>query len=166
MRTLIIIIGLLLSASLLSAQSFSREAGIRGGLSSGFTYRVYLEETLSYEALLSFRQGGMQMTALRQIHEPESYGISENLWFTYGYGAHVGFFFTDKYKFMFYDEIYYPNRRFSPVAGIDGYAGLEYRVQDFPLTIGLDYKPFFEFYIYQFFKLRLADMAFTAKYRF
>lgn len=165
-KTLIFTAGLFLIVSGLHAQAFMKEAGIRGGLTSGFTYRQYLNEALSYEGLLSFRQGGAQFTILRQIHEPESFGISDNLWFTYGYGAHGGFFFSDVYKFMWHNEFYYPQRRFSPVIGIDGYAGIEYRVDEFPVTFGLDYKPFFEFSVYQFFRLRLADMAFTVKYRF
>jgi hypothetical protein len=148
------------------SQVFNREAGIRGGLTSGFTYRQYLDEYLAYEGLLSFRQGGIQFTALRQVTEPESFGISDNLWFVYGYGAHAGFYFSNVYKSMWYHDYYYPQRRLSPVLGIDAYAGLEYRVDEFPITIGLDYKPFFEFSVYQFFRLRLADMAFTVKYRF
>ena len=73
-----------------------REAGVRGGITSGFTYRQYLDEYLSYESILSFRQAGMQLTLIRQIHEgPSVLDIDANFNFLYGFGAHVGFFFTD-----------------------------------------------------------------------
>jgi hypothetical protein len=83
----------------------------------------------------------------------------------YGYGAHAGFFYSSDYKFL-YNRIFYPDRRFSPVAGIDGFGALEYRLNSFPLTFAIDYKPFFEISPYQYFKISIWDMAFALKYRF
>jgi len=149
-----------------TAQYYGREAGIRGGITSGLTYRQYLEDNFSYEGLLSFRKSGIQFTLLRQIHEQTLEDISENLYMVYGYGAHAGFFYDSDYKLFFYNQVYLPERRFSPVAGLDAYAALEYRLSTFPLTIALDYKPFFEVSTYQFFKISIWDLAFAVKYRF
>jgi hypothetical protein len=151
----------------LQAQGFSREAGVRGGLTSGFTYRVFLDDYLSYESILSFRQSGMQLTLLRQIHEHGSMvELGNNFHVLYGFGGHLGFFFTDKYRPFGINELYYPQKKFSPVFGADANVAVEYRMDSYPLVFGLDYKPFFEFSFHEFFKIRLWDLAFTIKYRF
>jgi len=148
------------------SQNFTREAGIRGGLTPGFTYRQYLDDNLSYEALLSFRQGGMQFTLLRQEHEQALLEYSENIFFVYGFGAHAGYFYSDYYRLYLNHEVFYRQPKFSPVIGIDAFAGLEYRLETLPLTVALDIKPFFELSTAQFFKLRVMDLALAVKYRF
>jgi len=149
-----------------NAQFDGREVGLRGGITSGITYRQYLEDNFSYEGLLSFRQDGMQFTLLRQIHEQAFFDVSDNLYIVYGYGAHAGFFYDSQYKLFMFNRIYYPERRFSPVVGVDGYGAIEYRLSSFPFTIALDYKPFFEISTQQFFKISIWDIAFAVKYRF
>ena len=164
-KFLLIAIVSLLFASV-NSQNFQREAGVRGGLTSGFTYRQYLDDYLSYESILSFREEGMQFTLIRQIHEESNaFDMGPNLHFIYGVGGHLGFFFTDSYSSLGYEH-FYPQKKFSPVVGIDAYAALEYRLETYPISFGLDYKPFFEVSVFQFFKMRLWDMAFTIKYRF
>jgi hypothetical protein len=147
------------------SQYFSREVGIRGGYTSGFTYREYLDEYLSYEGILSFRNGGMQLTLLRQINEISMISELNNTFFIYGFGGHAGYFYSHFSK-PFWNEYYYSRRQFSPVLGVDAYVGLEYRFDAFPLTAGLDFKPFFEFSSMQIFRLVLWDLALTAKYQF
>lgn len=162
---LIIIITLLFES--VKSQNFQREAGVRGGLTSGFTYRQYLDDYLSYESILSFRKSGIQFTLIRQLHEEHNIlDIGHNLHFLHGFGGHLGFFFTDSYTNFGYNEFFYSQKKFSPVVGIDAYAALEYRLESYPIVVGLDYKPFFEVSVYQFFKMSLWDMAFTIKYRF
>jgi hypothetical protein len=156
-------LGICLSAN---AQIEGKEVGIRGGITSGLTFRQYLEDNFSYEGLLSFRQNGLQFTLLRQIHEQSFFEVSDDLFLVYGYGAHAGFFYSSDYNLFIYNRVYYRERRFSPVIGIDGFAGIEYKLSSFPLTIAFDYKPFFEASAYQFFKISIWDMAFAVKYRF
>jgi hypothetical protein len=165
MKNLLLPILLIISLSV-CGQFSGREVGIRGGITSGITYRQYLEDNFSYEGLLSFRKDGLQFTLLRQIHEQALFDVSDNLFMVYGYGAHAGFFYDSKYNLFMFNSVNYPERRFSPVIGIDGYGALEYRLTSFPLTISLDYKPFFEVSTYQFFKISIWDMAFAVKYRF
>ena len=50
------------------AQMEVKEIGIRGGYSSGVTFRVNLEEDLSYEAQLGYRDKGAIFTMIRQKH--------------------------------------------------------------------------------------------------
>jgi hypothetical protein len=148
------------------AQDTGREAGFRGGVTSGLTYRQYLEHNFSYEGILSFRQDGLQFTLLRQIHEQSFFDVSDNLFFVYGYGAHAGFFYSRDYKMFVRNHVYYRERRFSPVFGIDGFGSVEYRMTTLPLSFALDFKPFFEVSVYQFFKINIWDLGLSVKYRF
>lgn len=166
MKQLLLTLTLLGLITSLQAQNYTRAAGIRGGFTSGFTYRQYLDERLSYEGLLSFRNGGLQLTVLRQIHEAEPNAWIDNVFFIYGFGAHAGFLYSDRYRSIWYQDYYYNRRVFSPAIGVDGYLGAEYRFVTVPLSFGIDYKPFFEFSTIQFFRLRLWDLAFSFKYRF
>jgi hypothetical protein len=163
MRNLVLLV--LLFSLPVHAQNNFRAAGIRGGLSSGFTYRQHLDPELAYEGLLSFRKGGLQLTALRQHVQPALFEFSEDFYFIYGFGGHVGFNYTDHYYFMF-REYSYSEKRFSPLIGIDGYLGLEYHIPTLPLHVGLDSKPFFEFSMFEFFRIVPWDFSFTIKYIF
>jgi len=165
MKKIIVLFALLVPVGACS-QSYLREAGFRGGITAGITYRQYLDDQLSYEGLLSFRQAGIQFTILRQVHEVTLSEYAEDFYLLYGFGGHAGYYFTDRYRTPFYNEIYYPYRRFSPLAGVDGYAALEYRFESIPISLAIDYKPFFEFSIYQFFRIQIWDFAFAFKYRF
>jgi hypothetical protein len=149
-----------------SAQNYTREAGIRAGVTSGLTYRQYLNENLSYEALMSFRKSGLQFTLVRQVHEQPIFEVSHNLYLLYGYGGHLGFFNDYEYEILYNSDVYYTKRKFTPVAGVDGFAALEYRLYDLPLSFSVDYKPYFEFSAYEFFRINLWDFAFALKYRF
>ena len=147
------------------AQTYFSAAGIRGGYSSGFTFRQHLDPGLAYEGLLSFRKEGLQLTALRQIIQQAPFEFSEDFYLIYGYGGHVGFNYTDHYYFMFHEYIY-SDKRFSPLVGIDGFLGLEYHIPTIPMQVGVDVKPFFEFSIFEFFRIVPWDFAFTIKYIF
>jgi len=147
------------------AQDYNRAAGLRGGIGYGLTFRQFMEPELSYEGLLSFRNNGLQLTALREHIRPANFDFSDDFYFTWGYGAHIGYNYTDNYFFMF-QEYYHYYRKFSPLIGLDGYLGLEYCIPTVPIQIGLDFKPFFELSVFEFFRLVPWDFAFTIKYTF
>lgn len=146
------------------AQNYTRNAGVRGGITSGFTYRNYMDENNALEGMLSFRLNGLQVTGLREFFMPKLEEYSENIYMEWGYGAHVGTTYADSWKFGTYT--YFSSRKFSPVLGIDGFVGLEYRIREFPFVVGIDYKPFFELSANRFFHLQIWDIAFSLKYAF
>ncbi|MFC2115289.1 hypothetical protein ACFLTU_02350 [Bacteroidota bacterium] len=161
-----IIISVLLIFSLhASGQDFMRSVGIRGGLTSGFSYRGYLNPELAYEGLLSFRSNGLQFTVLRQHFEPALWQISDGFFMTYGYGGHIGFTNTHTYNQLF-KTVHYSGNKFSPLIGLDGYLGIEYHFPGIPVLMGLDYKPFFEMSLREYFQMSAWDVAFTLKYKF
>ncbi|HEY3372521.1 MAG TPA: hypothetical protein VGK10_16825 [Prolixibacteraceae bacterium] len=164
----IIISGILLCFALKGfTQSAEKAVGIRGGLSSGFEYRVFSGDQSSYKVLLSTRRHGLQLTGLKEFHVPDVFDIGEELSFVYGVGAHVGYesWHKDNY-YSYYPYTMYRERITGPIAGLDALAALEYTIPAIPLVAGIEVKPYFNLFGENFFQLQPFDFAFTLKYTF
>ncbi len=148
-----------------TGQDYMRTAGVRGGINPGLTYRQFLDPSLAYEGLLSFRENGLRFTVLRQRFEPALWNVSDGFFAVYGYGGHAGFTNTSTYRFI-NRHYHYAKEKFSPLVGMDGYLGLEYHFPGLPVQVGLDFKPFIEISLYEFFRMNVWDAAFTLKYTF
>ena len=146
------------------AQNITRNIGLRGGQTAGITFRKYFDEDNALESILSFRLNGIQLTGLKQFIKPKFEEYSDRIFMVWGYGGHVGTTYSNSWDFA--ARSYYGNKRFSPVAGIDAFIGLEYRIKEIPLVVGLDYKPFFELSLSRFFSLNPWDLGFSLKYAF
>ncbi|MEN8158285.1 MAG: hypothetical protein ABFS10_15135 [Bacteroidota bacterium] len=164
MKNLIIIILLGLSASAFS-QYFPKEIGMRGGYTAGITFRVNIEENLSYEGQLSHRHQGVIFTMLRQRHLEMGMDKNGNWKFLYGMGAHAGFYFTDSYRILF-KEINYGHNVFTPVIGVDGYVGIDYLLEYVPMSFGVSYQPHMEISMRQLVGINLWDFGVHVRYRF
>lgn len=159
-----IIMGLLLSLAL-TGYSQDQAIGIRGGLTSGFEYRVFTNDENSYRLLLSARKDGIQLTGLKEFHILDVFDIGEEISFVYGFGVHAGFESWRNYYYEPYDPYFrYSEKKTGVVAGLDGLAGLEYHIPTLPLVAGLEVKPYFNLFGEDFFELRPFDFAFTLKY--
>lgn len=164
MKKLLLILSLFLSTVSLSAQETQRAIGIRGGLSSGFEYRVFTSEYGSYKALLSTRDRGLQLVGLKEFHEPGLFDFSDQLSFIYGFGLHVGY---ERWDALDYHNGYsYWETRSAPVAGLDGLVALEYNFWEVPISLGFEAKPFFDVFGRKIFRVQPFDFAFTLKYNF
>lgn len=150
------------------AEEPRKAIGIRGGISSGFEYRVFSGELVSYKALVSARHRGLQFTGLKEFHMPDAFEFSHDLSFVYGFGAHVGFesWYVDEYAFENGYQYRYEDRRTGPIVGLDGLAALEYTIPTIPLVAGFEVKPYFNLLGKNFFQLQPFDFAFTVKYTF
>jgi len=147
------------------AQFYAKEVGVRGGYTSAISFRVNLEEALSYEAQMSYRGEGLIFNLIRQQHHDLGMDRLGNWKFIYGFGPHAGFYMTDRYR-IFFREIYFGSKIFTPVIGFDGYAALEYQLADLPASFGVDYHPFMEISLRQVFGINLWDFGVYMKYRF
>jgi hypothetical protein len=78
--------------------------------------------------------------------------------------VHAGYQRWDQ-RYYHYNSSYYVTRT-SFIAGLDGLAGLEYRFVNVPVSLGIEVKPYFDFFGPKFFYLQPFDFAFTAKYHF
>ena len=148
------------------AQEFQHEIGLRGGVSSGISYKYINQEGKALEALLTFRKGGMQMTALVEKFRPMAIGNQENFFIYTGIGMHAGFTLRNRYKIYDhpYDYYYEWDYRFLPVVGMDAIIGIEYRFYDLPISMSLDAKPYIEIIGEPFFRVNLWDFGFTFRY--
>ncbi|MBW8327061.1 MAG: hypothetical protein K0M50_20020 [Prolixibacteraceae bacterium] len=150
------------------AQGPEKAIGIRGGVSSGFEYRVFSGELTSYKVLLSTRKQGLQLTGMKEFHMPQAFDFNEDLSFVYGFGAHVGI--ESWYVYRDYDgyhpDDWYRDRRTGPVAGLDALGAVEYTIPQIPLVVGIEAKPYFNLFGKNFFQLQPFDFAFTVKYTF
>ena len=146
------------------SQSPKKAIGIRGGLSSGFEYRVFSAPQSSYKVLFSTRKQGLQLTGLKEFHIPDAFDFLEELSFVYGVGAHIGFESWNTYYYLIDER--YRDHHSGPIAGLDGLAAIEYSVPAIPLVAGFEVKPYFNMFGRNFIDIQPFDFAFTIKYTF
>jgi len=155
----------LVTALACAAQNYTRDAGIRIGALPGISYKQYLDEIESIEAQAVFGRNGMRLRIFKQFSKPALMQLSDNITFTYGYGAHAGVSYYKSFRFLTRD--YYLNsRRIGPAVGLDAYLGLEYNIREYPLIVGINVVPFFEFSTNRIFYIFLDDTAISIKYKF
>lgn len=159
---------IILTSLSLSAQLETRQAGFRMGYRSGIFYQVSQEAgtaEIAYNTMLSFQNSGVQVTGLKIIYETSLGDISPNLIFSWGYGGHAGFIYSDHVRFMG-EDYYFPDDRFCPLLGVDGWVAAEYRISDIPLNVSLNVKPFVELTFPSFLKVTPWDFAVSISYVF
>jgi hypothetical protein len=164
----LIILSVLLSSVTLSGQIATRQAGVRIGHRTGIFYQVTSDTgnaESGYNALVSFNHNGIQVTGLKIVYENSLNGISPNLFFAWGYGAHAGFIYSDHVRSMG-EDYYFEDDRFCPLAGIDGWLAAEYRIRDIPVIVSLNLKPYFEITVPAFVRLMPADFGVSISYVF
>ena len=158
-------IAFLLFACKLYAQNYTQDAGVRFGEYFTATYRHYQDNDQALEGMLNLGKRGMTVGILKEYFQPLSGHVSDNLYFEYGFGAHVGFRSVYKYKILNRTYVLDENR-VTPLLGINGLVGLEYRFHEFPFVIGVDVKPYFEYSIIQIFSMYLHSVGISLKYKF
>jgi hypothetical protein len=164
MKPAITVIGLFITL-VCTAQNYTRDAGIRIGTLPGITYRQYLDETKSIEAHAVLGGNGIRLRIFKQFSKPALMQLSDNITFTYGYGAHAGISFYRSYKFLM-RSYYLTTRRIGPALGLDAYLSLELNIREYPLIVGINAVPFFEFSTNRIFYIFLDDTAISIKYKF
>lgn len=153
-----------LSTQFIFAQGYNQAVGIRGGLSSGFEYRFYTNDLNSYKFLLSGRDRGLQLHALKEYHMYDLFDFTNQLVFVYGGGVHAGY---QRWDVQHYNNNFsWYATKTSMIAGVDGLAALEYVFYEVPISVGLEVKPYIDLFGRETFDLQLFDFAFTVKYLF
>jgi hypothetical protein len=159
------LIGFLIITLACTAQNYTRDAGIRLGTLPGISYRQYLDEIRSIEAHAVFGGNGIRFRVLKQYAKPALTEFANNITFLYGYGAHAGVSYYRSYKYL--SRNYNLNgRRIGPAIGLDAYLSLEYNIREYPLIVGINVVPFFEFSTNRIFYIFFDDTAISIKYKF
>lgn len=147
-KSLVVILILLITASA-GAQNYKTGIGVRfGGFTSGLTFKTFVNSTSAIEAIGSFGHRSFLLTGLYEKHKAVS--NAQGLQWLYGGGAHMGFFRYGGSYWIYKNKgthIYVEEEGVSrSVFGVDFILGLDYKFNNAPLNIGLDIKPFFDFY--------------------
>lgn len=170
MKKRILAITLMVAVTVLSAaaQEGSRQAGMRFGYSYGLYYQSTAPAGNSEVGALlmaTFRKGGFQATGIKTTYEYALGSLSPDFKLVWGYGGHIGFMVTDNISSMG-EDYYFPDTRFLPLIGVDGYAGLEYTIPGIPVTLNVNVKPFVEMITPAFFRFVPYDFGFSVAYIF
>ena len=88
MRSIVLFFFMAASISF-SAQQTDQAVGLRGGFSSGITYQHFHSSSEDVKLLLSFREGGAQLTGLFEIYKPVMIGYYDQFFLYYGLGVHA-----------------------------------------------------------------------------
>ena len=148
MQKLIIV----LSFVLLAATSFAQETqpGSDYKTAVGLKYypgavtvKSFIKQDVALEGLASFWNYGTRFTGLYEITKNIT-GVDGLKWYV-GPGAHIGFW-NDSWKNK------YPTRDGGIMAGIDGVLGLDYKINNAPIDVSLDWQPSFNFIGYNYFE--------------
>ena len=149
-----------------SWSGYDYKAAIGARFTNGMTLKNFFNPTSAIEGILTFGNNPVLLTGLYEKHLRIHF--APGLKCVFGLGGHIGFF---RYRGYYYWLVYdYGNRVFyvdSPskaiaVGGMDLIVGLDYKLRNTPINIGLDAKPFIDFYrgTYEYFdgalSLRLA----------
>ncbi len=119
--------------------------GVRAGGTSGITARKIIHPNSAVEGILGIWNDGLSITGLYEKH-PNAFNVNGLHWL-YGAGAHVAFY-NANYRGYRGPAWFTENREIEDGAvgvGIDGMAGIEYKVPEIPLAFSFDLKPFIEF---------------------
>lgn len=107
------------------AQDYKTALGVRlstagAVVNNAVTFKYFLNESKAIEAQFSFGDP-TALGALFEVHKPIN--NTEGLKWFYGAGGYIGFSKPD------------------PLAGAQGIIGLDYKFQNLPLNLSLDWKP-------------------------
>jgi hypothetical protein len=164
MNRILLLFGLFVMGNV-NAQNYTRDAGLRLGDSFTATVRQRLHDKEAIEGLLYIGRGGMTITVMKEYFVPAFSKISANLFLMYGFGAHIGFRNMDHYEVL--NRTYLLDEwRFTPLLGVDGLVGVEYRFPEFPVLISMDMRPYFEYSTTQIFSIYMKSIGISFKYRF
>jgi hypothetical protein len=124
---------LLIGGFSINAQNYTTAVGVRGGLFNGITLKQFVGEYTAFEGIVYSRWNGIGATVLLEHHN-DLLDMDELKWY-FGYGAHVGFYSSEHVAWA-------ENKSFMNL-GADGILGVEYVFSDLPISLSIDWKPYF-----------------------
>jgi len=117
-------------------QVYDNAIGLRGGVFSGISFKHFIGQNTALEGILDSRWHGFQLVGLMEYHQ--DIRNPEGLRWFYGYGAHLGFY-QGRYISWADDQNY-------TIIGIDGIIGLEFVFREIPVSLSVDWKPYFDLF--------------------
>ncbi len=130
---LTLFIMLVLSPDNVNSQEYKTGIGLRGGFSSGINLKHFLSPENAIEGIVAFHRGGLLVTGLYQFHTT-AFDVPGLQWY-YGLGAHMGIYGENHPRGWFPDDKTYIT------LGVDGIVGLDYKIEEIPISLSLDVMP-------------------------
>lgn len=169
MKRFILILVTLTSIYSSYSQVYEKQVGLRLGVTSGITGKIIKNDRTAIEGILGFRDGGMQIYGLVESYHPLIKTNTTHWMIYFGGGAHMGYVngYSKERRWSntagyYYDEI----RVAGMVLGLDGVIGTDYTFNKVPITLSLEFKPYFELQDFWNFDVNFWDVGFGIKYSF
>ncbi len=130
-----VIFVILFSSISLSAQEYTTSLGVRGGWPfSGVSLKHFINRSDAVEGVAAFHYRGLMVAGMYQRHA-NAFDAPGLYWY-YGGGGQIGF----------YDRRYTPwfhknDSGSIATLGVLGVLGLEYKIEEIPVTVGVDLIP-------------------------
>jgi len=144
MKKIAVIVGLLVGLNTLGnaqamGQTYKTALGVKvWGDGGGVSLKSFVQSNRALEGIMYFWNRGTRLTGLYEFHF-DIEGAPGLKWYV-GPGAHLGF-----YNNRYYDRNYYNGDGSGTFIGIDGVLGLDYKFDDVPINLSLDWQPSIEF---------------------
>jgi hypothetical protein len=148
MQKLMIVLGFIFIAATSFSQKMALGASYKTAVGlkyypGAITVKSFIKNNIALEGLASFWNYGTRATGLYEIYGDIN-GVDGLKWYA-GPGAHIGFW-NDTWKNK------YPTRDGGVMAGIDGVLGLDYKINNAPIDVSLDWQPSVNFIGYNYFE--------------
>lgn len=125
------------SQNLKTGPTYKTAIGVRGIGTSGLTIKHFTKATTAIEGIIGFYPNAFSATILVEKYA-QAFDTQGLNWY-YGIGGHI----ATQSNVIRNDGLY--RRETSEFGvGVDGIFGLEYKINEVPIAISLDFKPFFE----------------------
>jgi hypothetical protein len=160
-KSFLFFIPAILLSVMLSGQEYNRAVGIRGGVTSGVEYRHFFNQNHAGKVLLGYRNRGLLIHGIYEVHRSDLFPSANQLSFVYGAGIHAGYQRWVKKRIE--GQVVFADLATGLVAGIDGLMALEFSTDVLPLILGIEVKPFMDFGGQHGIEAIPWDFAFTVK---
>ena len=169
MKNTILILLITLFSIPVFSQTYEKQVGLRLGYTSGITGKIIKNDRTAIEGSLGFRNGGMQMYGLLESYHPLIKTNTQRWMMYFGGGGHLGFVngYNRVRRWSNTSGYYFEEQRtVGPVLGMDGVIGSEYTFSNVPVTLSIEFKPYFEWQNFNRFVANFWDFGFGIKYSF
>ncbi len=151
------------------SQQFEKQVGLRLGVTPGITGKIIKNDKTAIEGILGFRNGGIQLIGLVESYHALIKTNTQHWMMYFGGGGHIGYVngYNRVRRWSNTSGYYYEEQRIAGmVIGIDGVIGTDYTFHKVPITLSIEFKPFFELQDFRKFKVNFWDFGFGIKYSF
>lgn len=121
-----------------NSSTYSTAIGVRAGGASGLTIKRFLSPKEAVEVIVWGNRNWLGITGLYELYTPAF--KTEGLNWYYGFGAHINFY-DNSWGWSKNDY----NENVIGL-GVDGIAGIEYKIKPLPIALSVDLKPNIEAY--------------------